>query len=204
MTPTMLRRPRWGARLGTGSKCALTGAPGFAPSSSRSVTARLRSASDPAGRCPTATCACTRDIARPGSKRSGWSSAPPPPSPQAPSASEASSSAATPARRPAGALRRLLALAFEAGLDGDWRDRGLFMAAGTIPDHVRLGDALLHRLRLDLAPGKLGLGEGVPAGQVERLQGSFERRPPVLLGAEHRPDHLKLLIAEPDDPHVAS
>jgi hypothetical protein len=26
----------------------------------------------------------------------------------------------------------------------------------------------------------------------------------VLFGAEHRPDHLELLITESDDPHVAS
>ena len=39
------------------------------------------------------------------------------------------------------------------------------MAAGTIPDHVGLRDALLARLRLHLGP-----------------------------------DHLKLLIAKPDDP----
>ena len=78
------------------------------------------------------------------------------------------------------------------------------MATGTIPDHVRFGYTLLACLRFHLAPGKLGFGEVIPAGEVERLECALESRPPMLLGAEHRPDHLELLIAEPDDPHVAS
>src|SRR5262249_38386711 len=60
---------------------------------------------------------------------------------------------------------------------------------------------LLHRLRLDLAPGQLCLGQVVPAGQVERLERTLQRRSPVLLGAKNRPDYLKLFVAEPDDPH---
>jgi hypothetical protein len=78
------------------------------------------------------------------------------------------------------------------------------MTAGTIPDHIRLRNSLLARLRLHLGPGELGFGEIVPAGQIESLESAFECRPPVLFGTEHRPDYLKLLIAESDDPHVAS
>ena len=79
---------------------------------------------------------------------------------------------------------------------------GLLMAPATIPDHVRLGYALLHRRGGHLAPRQLRLGKVVPPSEVERLKRALESRPPVLLRAQHRPDYLKLLIAEPDNPHT--
>ena len=48
--------------------------------------------------------------------------------------------------------------------------------AGDVPDHVRLADALAAGGLLDLLPGKLGLGQIVPAGQLERLERAFESR----------------------------
>src|SRR4051794_30802461 len=107
-------------------------------------------------------------------------------------------------RRPSCELRRLLALALDALLRRDPRNGGFVMAAGTIPDHVGLRNPLLARLGLQLGPGKLGLGEVVPAGQVQSLERALECRPPMLFRPQHRPDHFELLIAEPDDPHVAS
>src|SRR3954452_13252872 len=138
-------------------------------------------------------------IARAPSKRFGWSALLDPPQPAR--ATPASASASASAARLSGGL---LALALDARLRCDRRDGRLVMAAGTIPDHVSLRDALLARLGLHLAPWKLGLGEVIPAGQVEGFECALQCRPPVLFGAKHRPDHLKLLIAEPDDPHKAS
>src|SRR3954468_13658129 len=134
-------------------------------------------------------------MARAPSKRLDWSELLDPPQPARTTPASAST-----ARLSGG----LLALALDARLRCDRRDGRLVMAAGTIPDHVSLRDALLARLRLHLAPGKLGLGEVIPAGQVEGFECALQCRPPVLFGAKHRPDHLKLLIAEPDDPHKAS
>ena len=48
--------------------------------------------------------------------------------------------------------------------------------AGEVPDHVGHGDALAAGGRFDLLPGQLGLGEIVPAGEVERLDRPFQRR----------------------------
>src|SRR5262245_24504398 len=114
-------------------------------------------------------------MARLTSNRSGCSpESPEPPQP---------ASAATPTISPAPAaasrtpLRRLLALPLDAGFGLDRGVGRLLMAAGTIPDHVGLGDALLARLRLDLGPGQLRLGKIVPASQVECLQCPFQRRP---------------------------
>src|SRR5262249_2330038 len=144
----------------------------------------------PAGLGPTATCSRTRAIARSAWKL-GWSEDPDPPQP----------ARAIPASAKRTALSGLLALAPGARLGRDRRHRGLVMAGGTIPDHVGLRHALLAGLRLHLGPGKLGLGEIVPTGQVERFKCALQSRPPMFLGAEHCPDHLELLIAEPDDPH---
>src|SRR5215207_3620143 len=188
----MFRSPRCGPLLGTGSNVPAGRNP-------RSDSARLRSCGDPAGRWPTASCARTSVIARSTPKRSGVSESSPPP-PQ-PATAAATSSAAIP--RDA-ALSGLLAPTLDAGRRRDRWDGRLVMTAGTIPDHIGLRNSLLARLRLHLAPGELGFGEVIPAGQIERLESALQRRPPVLFGAEHRPDYLKLLIAEPDDPHVAS
>ena len=71
--------------------------------------------------------------------------------------------------------RRLLQLRLTSGLTGE------------VPDHVGRRDALLARLQLDLFPGKLGLGELVPAGQVEGLDRAFERRAEMLLRTQQGP-----------------
>src|SRR5262249_23244605 len=191
----MFRSPCCGPVLGKGSKVP----PG---SIGRSCSASPRSCGEPAGRGPTASWRRIRAIARAESKRFPPSELEPPHAARARVAS--SSSAASAALRRYAGLRGLLALALDARLRGDARHRGLLMAAGTIPDHIRLRHALLACLRLHLAPGKLGLGEIIPAGQVQRLERALQCRPPVLFGAEHRPDHLKLLVTEPDDPHKAS
>src|SRR4051812_36084216 len=152
ITPTMLRRPRCGPLLGTDSKCtSVTARPGSAASMSRSVTARFRSCSEPAGRWPTATWARTSDIARAPSKRFAEGASPLPPHP----ATAISAAATRTAEASDVGLGRLLALALDAGLGRDRRHRGLVMATGTIPDHVRFGDSLLRGLGLDLGPGKL-------------------------------------------------
>src|SRR4051812_9414408 len=191
----MLRRPCCGPVLGNGSKRP----PG---SSGRSSVASCRSRGEPAGRCPTATWRCRRDhAAGPSNRCAGEPESPPPPHPATPT--RASPTRAAP--RSALALGRgLLALALDARLRCDRRHRGLVMATGTIPDHICLGDPLLGGLRLDLGPRELRFGEVVPSGEIESLQRALQCRPPVLLRAEHRPDYLKLLVAESDDPHVAS
>src|SRR5262245_3039698 len=61
-------------------------------------------------------------------------------------------------------------------LGADRRDRGLLMAPATIPDHIGLRHALLRGLGLDLPPRQLRLGQIVPAGEVERLEGAFQGR----------------------------
>src|SRR3954451_24511339 len=104
-------------------------------------------------------------IARAPSKRLGRSELLDPPQP----------ARATPASARAARLSGgLLALALDARLRCDRRNGRLVMAAGTIPDHIGLRDALLARLRLDLAPGELGLGEVIPTGQVEGFQRALQ------------------------------
>src|SRR4051812_26731422 len=154
-TPTMLRSPCWGPVAGKGSKAPLIPAPGAEPRVSRRVTARSRSCGEPAGRCPTATWARTRDIARLPSKRFAEVDRSSSPQPAAVSSARARSAAPNSPRW----LGGLLALALDPRLRGDRRHCRLVMATGTIPDHIRLRDALLGGLRLDLGPGELGLGQ---------------------------------------------
>src|SRR5262245_27956798 len=190
----MFRSPCCGPLLGNGSKRP-------DGSSRRSSVANRRSCGEPAGRCPTATCRSRSDQAAGPSKRSGDEVEPSLP-PQEATASSASASIPAPTK--GRVLRRLLALALDSRLRGDRRHGRLLMATGTIPDHICLRDPLLDRLGLDLGPGELRLREVIPAREIQRFECALEGRPPVLLRAKHRPDHLELLVAEPDDPHVAS
>ncbi len=52
-----------------------------------------------------------------------------------------------------------------------------------------------------LFPGERGVRQVVPASELHGLKRASERGAQVLLGAEHRPHDLELLIGEPDDPH---
>src|SRR5680860_22296 len=74
--------------------------------------------------------------------------------------------------------------------------------ASAVPDDVGRRAALMAGGRFDLVPGKLGFGQLVPAGQVECLDRSFERRAEMFLGAQQRPQNLQLLIAHPHNPHA--
>src|SRR5262245_41259384 len=133
-TPTMFRSPCWGPVLGNGSKwTSLIGDPGAEAIVSRRVTARLRSCGDPAGRCPTATCARGSDIALGASDRFAEEDDEDEESPPQPTPTSAEAARSAPASERA-ALRRLLALALDPRLGRDGRHCGLVMATGTIPD----------------------------------------------------------------------
>jgi hypothetical protein len=53
----------------------------------------------------------------------------------------------------------------------------------------------------NLYPGELRLGEIVVTGEVECLEGTFERGAAMTLRTDYRAEHLELLLAESNDPH---
>ena len=55
---------------------------------------------------------------------------------------------------------------------------------------------------LDLLPGELGLGQLVPAGQVESLDRTLQRRAEMFLGTQQRPHNLELLVGQANNPHA--
>ena len=153
-TPTMFRRPCWGPLPATGSNCPFG-------SSARSFSASCRSAGEPAGRWP------DRDLLldqreRPIGVEAVRARLESPPPPQPASASAGSASASERARPRYAAC---LPLRFGARLGADRGHRGLVMAPATIPDHVGLGDSLLGRLGLDLAPREAAPRAGRPSGR---------------------------------------
>src|SRR5262249_55883957 len=52
---------------------------------------------------------------------------------------------------------------------------GAAALAAQVPDHVGFGNPLAAGDRLDLLPGQLRLGKLVPAGEIEGLDGAFQR-----------------------------
>src|SRR6185437_14547838 len=84
----------------------------------------------------------------------------------------------------------------------DPRHGQLLLAARQVPDHVGFADALELRLVGDGLPRQLGLGEIVPARELERLEGTFEVRSDLALNPDQFLECFQLAFGETRTPYV--